>query len=140
MGRGRGIAGRCRVRRVLAGIAGCGLVAVAWADSTWFVVGESAAERVEVNLASLERQSDVVSFRQRRTLLGGQIDANTQRPLREVLEKRLLDCRKRRVATRSRAVFDVDDALIDHQAVRGGALPWQPLAPGDALARKLCGS
>ncbi len=128
------------MRRGLAGTVACGLAALAWADSTWFIVAESAAERVEVNLAGLERQGDVISFRQRRTLLGGQVDPNTQRPLREVLEKRLLDCRKRRVATRSRAVFDVGDALIDHQVVRGGLLPWQALAPDDALARTLCGS
>ncbi len=128
------------MRRVLAAVVACGLVALARADSPWFIVAESAAERVEVNLASLERQGDVISFRLRRTLLGGQVDPNTQRPLREVLEKRLLDCRKRRVATRSRAVFDVGDALIEHQVVRGGVLPWQALAPGDALARRLCGS
>ncbi len=128
------------MRRVLAGIAAWGFVASAWAGSAWFVVAESAAERVEVSLASIERHGDVVSFRQRRTLLGGQVDPNTQRTLREVLEKRLLDCRNRRVATRSRATFDVDDALIDHQVVRGGAPSWQPLAPGDVLVGKLCRS
>lgn len=127
------------MRRVLVGIAGCWLAAFAWAGSSWFLVAETAAERVEVELSSLERQGDSVSFHQRRTPLGGQTDPNTLRRLREVLEKRVIDCHKRRIATRSRAVFDVDDALIDHQVVRGGALPWQALAPDDALARKLCG-
>jgi hypothetical protein len=127
------------VRLALAGLAACWLAASAWAGHAWSVVEQTTMERLEVDLASLGRQGDRVRFHQRRTPLGGRIDPNTQRRVREVLEKRVVDCRKHRIATRSRAVFDFDDALIDHQVVRGSALPWQPLAADDALARKLCG-
>lgn len=114
------------------------VAAAAEAAESWIVVQDTPSERVQIDLSSIERHGGQVDFRERHTLLGGQADPNTLRPLREVLAKRVVDCRTRRIATVSRAVFDTDDALIDHQVSRGNALPWQPLAADDPVARRLC--
>lgn len=108
------------------------------AAESWVVVLDTAVERVQIDLSSLERRNGQVRFRERRTLRVGQTDPHTLRPLGEVLAKRVVDCRSRRIATVSRAVFDADDALIDHQVARGNALPWQPLTADDPVARRLC--
>lgn len=111
----------------------------AWAESRWQVTQESATEVVAVDVASFERSVDRVGFRQRHVLRGGQTDPHTLRRLREILAKRVIDCRARRIATLSRAVFDVQDALVDYQAVRLREAAWQPLKRGDPVFRLACG-
>lgn len=113
-------------------------IAAAAAES-WVVVLDTETERVQIDVSSLDRRSGQVRVQERRTLRGGQTDPHTLRPLREVLQKRVIDCRNRRVATVSRAVFDTSDALVDHQVARGHALPWQPLEADDPVARRVCG-
>jgi len=125
--------------RAALGIAACLLALPGWANGPWQVALETPAEVVVIDRSSLQRTGDRVSFRERRSLRGGQIDAYSQRPLREVLAKRVIDCRTHRVATLSHAAFSDGDALIEHQAVRLRDAVWQPVGPDDPVFRQLCG-
>jgi hypothetical protein len=126
--------------RAALGIAACLLAAQSWANGPWQVALETPAEVVAIDRSSLQRSGDRVSFRERRSLRGGQRDAYSQRPLREVLARRVIDCRSRHVATLSHAAFSADgDALIEHQAVRLRDAAWQPLRQDDPVFRQVCG-
>jgi hypothetical protein len=126
--------------RIAAGLAAVLFsAAAAAAAGSWRVVSETPAVRVEVDLSRLERQGSQITFRERQTFRAGQTDPHTLRPLREALATRVIDCRKRRLATLSRAVFDTHDALIDHQAQRLRDVAWQALAPADPYWGLLCG-
>jgi hypothetical protein len=124
----------------LLGMAACLLASPGWASETWQVALETPAEVVAIDRVSLQRHSDRVSFRERRSLRGGQVDAYSQRPLREVLARRVIDCRSRRVATLSHAVFSDGDALIEHRAVRLQDAVWQPVRQDDPVFKQVCGS
>lgn len=124
--------------RAAFGLAATLLATAGWANGTWRVTQETAAEVVAIDVASFERTAGGVRFRERHTLRGGQTDPHTLRVLREVLAKRVIDCRRRRIATLSRAVFDTDDALIGHQAVRLQQAVWQPVRRGEAVFRLAC--
>lgn len=123
-----------------------GLALVAWllvmpagaADGTWRVVAETPGEVISVDFASLQRKGERVSFRERRVMRGAQVDSNSLRPVREVLSKRVVDCRARRITTLSRAVFSDDDAMIDHQATRLQRAVWQPIPIEDPVFKQLC--
>lgn len=125
--------------RLLACIAACVLGLPAWANPAWRVVLETEAESVAVEVGSLQRDKEQVGFRERRTVRGMQTNANSLRPVREVLSRRLADCRAQRIATLSRAVFSDDDALIEHRAVRLNQAEWQPVAKDDPVFRLVCG-
>jgi len=124
----------------LLGMAACLLASPGWASETWQVALETPAEVVAIDRVSLQRHSDRVSFRERRSLRGGQVDAYSQRPLREVLARRVIDCHRRRIATLSHAVFSDDDALIEHRAVRLQDAVWQPVRQDDPVFKQVCGS
>lgn len=126
--------------RALLGMAACLLASPGWASETWQMALETPAEVVAIDRASLQRHSDRVSFRERRSLRGGQVDAYSQRPLREVLARRVIDCRSHRIATLSHAVFSDDDALIEHRAVRLQDAVWQPVRQDDPVFKQVCGS
>jgi Txe/YoeB family toxin of Txe-Axe toxin-antitoxin module len=117
----------------------CLVVVPAWADGTWRVVAETPREMVSIDFASLRRNGGQVSFRERRVMRDVQTDPNSLRPMREVLFKRVVDCRARRIATLSRAVFSDDDAMIDHQATRLNQAVWQPVPAEDRVFRQVCG-
>ncbi|HBU30535.1 MAG: hypothetical protein A2X71_04150 [Thiobacillus sp. GWE1_62_9] len=121
------------------GIAVCLLAAPGWANGPWEVVLETPAEVVAVDRSSLRRDTHRVSFRERRSLRGGQLDAYSQRPLREVLVKRVIDCRTRRIATLSNAVFSNDDALVEHRAVHLSDAVWKSVRQDDPVFRQVCG-
>ncbi len=125
--------------RALLGMAACLLAASGLASETWQVALETPAEVVAIDRSSLQRNSDRVSFRERRSLRGGQVDAYSQRPLREVLARRVIDCRSRRIATLSHAVFSDGDALIEHLAVRLRDATWQPIRQEDPVFKQVCG-
>jgi len=127
------------LKRAALGMAACLLAAPGWAGGTWQVVLETPAEVVAIDRASLQRTSHRVSFRERRSLRGGQLDAYSQRPLREVLAKRVIDCRTRRIATLSHAVFSNDDALVEHRAVHLSDAVWTPVRQDDPVFRQVCG-
>ncbi|MHB1144065.1 MAG: surface-adhesin E family protein [Thiobacillus sp.] len=111
----------------------------AWANGPWQVALETPDEVVAIDRSSLQRNSDRVSFRERRSLRGGLVNAYSQRPLREVLAKRVIDCRTRRIATLSHAVFSDGDALVEHRAVHLSDAAWQPVRQDDPVFRQVCG-
>lgn len=125
--------------RAVLGVLACLLVVPAWADGTWRVVAETPRETVSIDFDSLQRNAGRVSFRERRAMLGVQTDPNSLRPMREVLSRRVIDCRARRIATLSRAVFSDDDAMIDHQATRLNQAVWQPVPAEDRVFKQMCG-
>ena len=125
--------------RAVLGILACLLVVPAWADGVWRVVAETPRETVSIDFDSLQRNAGRVSFRERRVMLGMQTDPNSLRPMREVLSRRVIDCRARRIATLSRAVFSDDDAMIDHQATRLNQAVWQPVPAEDRVFKQMCG-
>lgn len=121
------------------GLAAALLAAPAWAAMDWQVVQQAPALTVAIDTASLERRADGVRFRERHNLHAGQFDPHSRRMIREVMHKRQLDCRARRIATLSRAMFSDHDALIEHHAVRLRAAAWQPIASDDPVFRLVCG-
>ena len=125
--------------RAVLGMAACLLAAPGWANGPWQVALETPAEVVAIDRSSLQRNTDRVSFRERRSLRGGQVDAYSQRPLREVLARRVIDCRTRHIATLSHAVFSLDDALIEHRAVRLRDAAWQSIKQDDPVFKQVCG-
>lgn len=106
--------------------------------AAWQALDESPEGVRMIDLGRVERQGTTIRFHERQVLREGQVDAASLRPMREVLERRVLDCRSRRVATVSRAVFSDQDALIEHRATRVQASDWQPLAAADPRVRLLC--
>ena len=128
------------MKRAVLALAAWGLVMPAGATGgTWRIVAETPGEAVSIDFASLQRKGERVSFRERRVMRGTQTDPNSLRPMREVLSKRMIDCRTRRITTLSRAVFSDDDAMIDHQATRLHQAVWQPVAIEDPVFKPLCG-
>lgn len=126
--------------RVALGVIACLAALPVLADGAWRVVAESSSESVLVDFGSLQRNAGQVSFRERRIVRDGRAHPGSLRPVREVLAKRLADCRGRRIATLSRAVFSDNDALIDHQATRLHQAVWQPVPPADPVFEQVCGS
>lgn len=92
-----------------------------------------------IDRAGLEQRGDRIFFHERRVPRLKTIDAPSQRPVREVLLKRALNCSKQRVTTLSRAVFSEDDALIGHEATRLNEARWQVITPGEATFQLVCG-
>ena len=125
--------------RALLGLVACLAAFPVWANEPWRVMRETPAEVVAIDLSSLERSAGQVRFRERRVVRDGRIHPNSLRPVREVLSRGVVDCRARRIATLSRAVFSDEDALIDHQATRLQQAVWQLLPREDSLFRQLCG-
>lgn len=138
MGGGRRVARRGELIRAAAGVLVCALACPAAANGQWQVLAESPSGTTLIELSSIARAANRVSFRVRHALRDGQLDLNTQRPMREILAKRMVDCRTRRVATLSRAVFSDHDALIDYQAVRPARAEWKAMAADDPLFKLLC--
>jgi len=114
---------------------------LAWpvaAYGQWETIIESATQTTAIESASLDRAANRVSFRLRQIPRDGQLDPGSQRPVREILLKRMVDCRKRQVATVSRAVFSDHDALIHHEAARPSRADWHIMSHDDPLFRRVC--
>ena len=126
--------------RVVFGVLVWALAFPVWASGQWRAISETPAETISVELGSLERGADRVSFRVRHTLRDGQVDPSSRRPMREILLKRVADCRSRRVATLSRAVFSDNDAMINYEAVRPAQAEWLPVTQQDPLFNLVCGT
>jgi len=129
------------VRSVLCGLIACVMTLPVWANGSLQMVRETPEERVEIDLSSIEtaKGKGHASFRERHTLLAGQVDPVSLRPIREVLIRQMLDCRRRRIAQLSRAVFSSDDAMISYQAVQPRLAQWQPIAQKDPVYALVCG-
>lgn len=119
-------------------LAALALAAPVHAAQNWQDVEETAAAVVSIDVAGVQVTGNLVRFHERQVMRAGQLDPGSLRPLREVLEKRVVDCRKLRIATLSRAVFSDADALIDHRAVRLQQAEWRPLPRDDARFKLLC--
>lgn len=115
------------------------LTTPAWSTTGWLVVQQTPARTVAIDMSSRERLAEGVRFRERHRLHGEQLDPHSRRTIREVLHKRQLDCRARRITTLTRAVFSEHDALIEHHAVHPGNAVWQAVAPDDPVFRTVCG-
>lgn len=125
------------MKRLLFGAA-VGLAAASvGASGPW--QGAEIPTAAAIELSSLQRNADYVSFRERHDVPNGRIDPETLRPVREVLVKRVLDCGKRRIATLSRAVFSEGDALIDYRAVHPRHAEWKRMAKDDPVFKLVCG-
>lgn len=117
---------------------------LAWplaAMAAWQTLDESPEGVRLIDPARVEAKSGALHFHERLVLSAGQIDPASLRPMREVLERRVLDCRARRVATLSRAVFSDQDALIEHRAAPYAHLKasdWRVLPEDDPRVRLLC--
>lgn len=122
------------------GLLVCLLVLPAWAGGRWQLMSETPAETISIELSSLERGADRVSFRVRHALRDGRVDSSSKRPIREILVKRMVDCSGQRVTTLSRAVFSDHDAMIHYQAVRPAQAEWQPMPKEDPLFKLVCGN
>ena len=112
---------------------------MALAGPVWQTVADTPETLTAIDTGGLERTADRVRFRERQSVRAARVDASTLRPIREVLEKRLIDCRAARIATLSRAVFSDDDAMIDYSAIRPDHAAWQPVLRNDPRFRLLCG-
>ena len=110
-----------------------------WASGQWQVMTETPAEIISIELSSLERSDGRANFRVRHILRAGQVDPGSQRPMREILSKRRVECSSRRVATLSRAVFSDNDAMIYYQAVHPVKAEWQAMTSDDPLFKLVCG-
>lgn len=109
--------------------------------AAWQTLDESPEGVSLIDPSRVESRSGTLHFHERLMLHAGQIDPASLRPMREVLERRVLDCRTRRVATVSRAVFSDQDALIEHRAAPYAQLKasdWRVLSADDPRVRLLC--
>lgn len=140
MGGGKRVAGCSELIRVAVGVLVCLLACPAVAIGRWQVLAESPSETTLLELSGIERTANRVSFRVRHSLRDGRIDLNTQRPMREILLKRMVDCQSRRVATLSRAVFSDNDALINYQAAQPAKAEWTAMTADDPLFKLVCGT
>ena len=104
-----------------------GVMGTAQGGEAWQAVFEDATVRVAVDVASLRREKQTVSFRERHALAVSKVDPESLRRIVEVQYRRLADCRKRRLAVLSQAMFSEQDALVHYEASRPGKLNW--LAP-----------
>ncbi|HQS83104.1 MAG TPA: hypothetical protein PKV42_11665 [Thiobacillus sp.] len=107
----------------------------------WQTLDESPEGLRLIDPARVEARGGALHFHERLLLTAGKIDPASLRPMREVLERRVLDCGTRRVATLSRAVFSDQDALIEHRAAPYAQLKasdWRVLPADDPRVRLLC--
>lgn len=108
-------------------------------SQSWRVVTQTPQQTVAIDSSSIKREGDRVWFRERRIIHGQLIDGNSLRPVREILSRRIADCRTAKLATLSRAVFSDDDALIDHLAQQPRQAQWTEAAEEPAVYALLCG-
>jgi len=140
MGGGKRVTGCGELIRAGAGVLVCVLAYPAVANGQWQVMAVTPSETTSIELSSIARVANRVSFRVRHSLRDGQMDLITQRPMREILTKRMVDCHTRRVATLSRAVFSDNDALINYQAAQPVKAEWAAMTADDPLFKLVCGT
>jgi hypothetical protein len=68
-----------------------------------------------------------VAFRERHVLAVAEVDPESLRRIVEIQYRRLADCRKKRLAVLSQAMFSEQDALVHYEAAKPEKLNW--LAP-----------
>lgn len=124
--------------RLLLGLLATWTATPAVADVSWQLVSETPAEAVSIERSSLQRSAGRVSFRERHVFRDRNIDPDSLRPVREVLDRRMVDCPGRRSATLSHAVFSDADVLIDYRAVHPRHAEWRVMAADDPVFKLVC--
>jgi hypothetical protein len=113
--------------RIAGGLLLAGMMNAAQGGEAWQQVYEDATIRVAIDSASIRREKQTVTFRERHVLATAEIDPESLRRIVEIQYRRLVDCRKKRLAVLSRAMFSDQDALVHYESSRPGRLNW--LAP-----------
>lgn len=108
---------------------------IAQAGETWRSVYADASVRVAVDMGSIQRDSQTVSFRERHRLAVAEIDPESLRRVVEIQYRRAVDCESRRLAVLSRAVFSDQDALVHYAAARPANPQW--VSPGSEQENRL---
>lgn len=111
------------------------MVVAVKAGESWQPVYEDAAMRVAIDLTSLRKDRQTVLFRERHVLAKAEIDADSLRRIVEIQIRRAVDCRRKRLAVQSTAMFSDRDALVRYEASRPDKLTW--LAPRNDLEAKI---
>jgi hypothetical protein len=114
------------MRSLAAGVLLAALAPVVHGSEAWHEVYATAGSKVAVDAASLRREKQIVSFRERHVLLAAEVDAASLRPIAEIQYRRLADCQTKRLARLSRAMFSDADALVHYEAARPGRTQWAP--------------
>lgn len=92
----------------------------------WHELHATADVKVAVDVGSLWREKQLISFRERHVLLTAEVDPESLRRIVEIQYRRQADCEKRRLAILSRAVFSEGDGLVRYEATRRGRTAWVP--------------
>ncbi len=116
-----------RLGRIAGGLLLAGVMNAAQGGEAWLAIYEDAAVRVAVDAASIRRDKQTVSFRERHAAAVVEVDPESLRRIVEVQYRRVADCRKKRLAVLSQAMFSEQDALVRYEAAHPGRLNW--LAP-----------
>ncbi|NWG39437.1 MAG: hypothetical protein HXY27_05670 [Hydrogenophilaceae bacterium] len=103
-----------------------GAVSLAHAGEAWQPVYEDEAVRVSIDSASISRNGQIVMFRERHALARAEIDQTSLRRIVEIQIRRAVDCRKRRFAIQSKAMFTEQDSMVRYEASRPEKPNWQP--------------
>jgi hypothetical protein len=110
----------------LAGLAlHAGAASLAQAGEAWQPVYEDAATRVSIDAASIRKEGQIVTFRERHVLAKAETDAESLRRIVEIQIRRAVDCRKKRLAVQSRAMFTDQDSMVRYEASRLEKPNWQ---------------
>jgi len=131
---------RRRWRRVCQLGTGAGLIlAVLSAQAeNWQKISEDAVQTSSVDRDSFRVDAGQIWFREKHVILNQQVDPGSLRRIREIQERRLVDCDKKRIATASRAVFGDDDALIFYSAFRPRQMAWMSAKLDQAAFDLVC--
>lgn len=124
-----------RVWRIAFGVLLAGIINAAQGGEAWQAVYEDAKVRVAVDAASIRREKQTVTFRERHALTVAEVDPESLRRIVEVQYRRLADCRKKRLAVLSQAMFSEQDALVHYEAAKPEKLNW--LAPRTGQEMKI---
>lgn len=124
-----------RVWRIACGVLLAGIMNAAQCGEAWQAVYEDATVRVAVDAASIRREKQTVSFRERHALTVAEVDPESLRRIVEIQYRRIVDCRKKRLAELSKAMFSEQDALVHYEAARPEKLNW--LAPRNEREARL---
>jgi hypothetical protein len=112
-----------------------GVMNAAQGGEAWQAVYEDATVRVAVDAASIRREKQTVAFRERHVLAVAEVDPESLRRIVEIQYRRLADCRKKRLAVLSQAMFSEQDALVHYEAAKPEKLNW--LAPRTGQEMKI---
>lgn len=112
------------------------------AGEAWQPLFEDGFVSVAIDAASLDREKQTVTFRQREIMLKPAIDPASMRKIQEIQYRRQADCTGRRLNVLSRTVFSEQGSLMHYEATRPAAANWDaPQSDKDfKLLEVVCGA